>query len=118
MNKQNIINKILAEVMPIAEERVKEMFSNTDDCKFEALLDEHKIVSDIEYENEKYVKDICDEYGLEYSANDAVYGKKEQLNAMKTVYKLISQKMKVSIFRWMGGAENCYYFCFYSNQPV
>ena len=96
MDKQKIVDKILTEVKPIAEEKVKEIFGK----------------------NEQYVKDICDKYGLEYSENDGVYGEKRQLNAMKTVYKLISQKMEVGKFRWLDGADNCYAFSFYSKHPI
>lgn len=117
MDKQKIVDKILTEVKPIAEEKVKEIFGKND------VVDEFKAsgydtVSEIERKNEQYVKDICDKYGLEYSENDGVYGEKRQLNAMKTVYKLISQKMEVGKFRWLDGADNCYAFSFYSKHPI
>ena len=72
----------------------------------------------IEQENEQFVEDLCSKYGLEFSKRDGVYGEKEQLDAMKVVYEIISHRMEVGKFRWLDDADNCYAFSFYSKHPV
>lgn len=113
--KKALYEAIMSDIASVVLEHIEKIFPDDETVDGREELYEN-VDSVTEKKNEQYVQKLCNQYKLEYYEGDSVCAEKNKLNILQKVHEIVGQRMPVGKIRWVGGKDNCYHFCFFSNQ--